>query len=265
METYVRFSIENAPGSHRRLRDRLVRLDTSLNVSFSFRRSGVCHHVHQLVYFSVSSALVRARIVSRLTVQTNINSRIGTVARETVHNRVSFYRDFGRQITLLGKLSRDIVHSVTRRLPVARKMRHLVFILGHCKCGVTVLSKNFACFNGCLGRGFNVSCMCTGRLRVISNGLANHCLNSVMSKEQGTRLLHLLTRMRGISVTRAVTINSKTGSLPVLSATKLKVTFRTGPGIITGTRRTVGAVKLSNILCFLKFGSSCLSRHNGLW
>lgn len=257
--TYVRFSIHNAPGSHVTVRRRLVGLTARLRVSFSFRLSGVCHQVHHLVYFSVSSALVRARMVSRLTVHTNINSRIGTVARHTVHNRVSFVRDFHRQITLLGKLSRSIVRRVTRGLPVARNISHLVCILGGCNCGVTVLSKKFACFKRCLRGGCNVSCICTGRLRVRSNGLANHCLNSMISNGHGTRLLYLVTRIRGISVTRAVTINSNTGSLPVLKVTNLKVTFRTGPGMITGTGRSVGAVNLSNMLCFLKFGSSCVS------
>lgn len=265
MQTYVRFSIHNAPHRERRVRRTLVGLDDSLRVSFSFRLSGVCQHVQHLVYFSVSSALVRARYVSRLTRHTNINSRMQRVARHTVHKRVSFVRDFARQITLLGKLSRDMVGRVTRGLPVARNIRHLVFILGECNCGVTVLSNKFACFNGCLGSGFNVSCMCTGRLRVMGNGLAKECLKSMISKGHGTRLLGLVTRMRHISVTRAVTMKSKTGSLPVLSRTNLNVTFRTGPGMITGTRRSVGAVKLSNILCFLNFGSSCLRRHNGLW
>lgn len=260
-QTYVRFSIHNAPGSHVIVRRRLVGLTDRLRVSFSFRLSGVCQHVHHLVYFSVSSALVRARIVSRLTVHTNIKSRIGRVARHTVHKRVSFMRDFHRHMTLLGKLSRSIVRRVTRGLPVARKMSQLVCILGGCNCGVTVLDKNFACFKGCLRRGCNVSCICTGRLRVVSNGLAKHCLNSIISKGQGTRLLHLVTRIRGMSVTRAVTMNSKTGSLPVLNVTKLNVTFRTGPGMMTGTGRSVGAVNLSKMLCFLNFGSSCL----GVW
>ncbi len=203
--------------------------------------------------------------MSRLTSHTKINTGIHRVARHTVHKRVSFGRDFARQMTLLGKLSISIVRSVTEGLPVARNIRQLVFILGRCNCGVTVLSNKFACFNGCLGGGFNVSCICTGRLRIRSNGLAKHCINRVISKHHGTRLLGLVTRIRGIGLTRAVTIKSKTGSLPVLTRTNLNVTFRTGPHIITGTGRSVGAVKLSKILCFLKFGSSCLRREKHLW
>lgn len=258
--TDMRFSIHNAPESGRRVGTSFVGLSTRRRVSVSFRRRDVCQHVHHLVYFSVSSALVRARMVSRLTVQTNINSRIGTVARTTVQKRVSFYRDFHRHYTLLGNLSISIVRRVTRGLPVARKISHLVHVLGGMNFGVTVLSKKFACFNGCLGRGCGVSCICTGRLRIRGKGLAKHRINSVISKGHGTRLLHLVTRIRGISVHRAITIKSKTGSLPVVDVTNLKVTFRTGPGMGTATGRSVSAVKLSNVLCFLNCGSSCLSR-----
>lgn len=84
----------------------------------------------------------------------------------------------------------------------------------------------------------------TGRLRVVSNGFANGIVNSVMSTRCGTGALAHLTRRCRVPLTRAITVNSKTGSLPVVGTTKLKVTCRTGPGIGRGTRIAVHRTSL---------------------
>jgi phosphoserine phosphatase len=230
------------------LRESFLAAAQELSIDIAFQRESIFRRNRRLFAFDMDSTLIQGEVIDELAKLAGAGEKVARITEAAMRGELKFDESFTRRVALLKGLSRQSVHSLLEKIPLAEGAERLIRTLRLLGYKTAILSGGFTFFARHLQQTLGIDYVHANELEIADGAVTGRVVPPIVNGDRKAQLLTEIARGENISLEQVVAVGDGANDIPMLRLAGMGIAYRAKPLVRQSAPQSISSLGLDGLL-----------------